>query len=75
MGTLSKGHSRFLQVSVAAKEAGASFWRAGVKHTTTPVNHPLDKFDADQTEALFNEPKLNVAFVDVKNGKDEAAAQ
>lgn len=55
-------------VRITAKKPG--FRRAGVSHPDQPVDHPADKFSADELKTLKAEPALVVHEMELA---DEAA--
>ncbi|MGA7673539.1 MAG: HI1506-related protein [Rhizomicrobium sp.] len=44
--------------------------RAGVKHPKGQVDHPFDRFDADQLQVLQDDPKLDVRVVDAPKAEE-----
>lgn len=55
---------------ITAKKDG--FRRAGVAHSAGPVDHPLDRFNADQIKALKAEPMLVVEETEAAKPADPA---
>lgn len=51
---------------ITARRAG--FRRAGIAHPATAIDHPADRFDADEIAALLAEPNLIVEPLEIEGG-------
>ena len=64
-----------MPITIRTRPGLASFWRAGVQHTQTPVTYEDGHFGASQLDALRCEPMLIVEEAVVGDGeKSDAAA-
>ncbi|WP_036244704.1 HI1506-related protein [Methylobacter tundripaludum] len=58
---------------ITSKREG--FRRCGIAHSSTPTEHPDDRFTADELERLLDEPMLFVEVLADKPGKAATAKE
>lgn len=51
-------------MAIIIKSEREGFWRAGVRHSRTPITYPDGHFTKEQMELLIAEPKLTVDVVE-----------
>jgi len=61
-----KGFRRVARISAMAD----GYRRGGLKHTKAPKDHPIESLTDEQIEALTNDPRISLQYVDVPDAPE-----